>query len=70
MDTQIQNCIRKVDLTSKHSPRGLIEKFHKIYMLDLDCQIILKEVSKKIDEIEKKLNLNLFQMSRIEVKIV
>jgi hypothetical protein len=29
-------------------------------MLDLDCQMILTEVPKKIGEIEKKLNLKLF----------
>ena len=57
---KIQNCIRKADLTSKYSPRDLIEQFRKVYMLDLDCQMILTEVPKKISEIEKKLNLKLF----------
>jgi len=57
---KIQNCIRKADLTSKYSPRDLIEQFRKVYMLDLDCQMILTEVPKKINEIEKKLNLDLF----------
>ena len=57
---KIQNCIRKADLTSKYSPRDLIEQFRKVYMLDLDCQMILTEVPKKIGELEKKLNLKLF----------
>lgn len=56
---KIQNCIQKADLTSKYSPGDLIERFRKVYMLDLDCQIILTEVPEKSDEIEKKLNLNL-----------
>jgi hypothetical protein len=57
---KIQNCIRKADLKSKYSPRDLIEQFRKVYMLDLDCQMILTEVSERIGEIEKKLNLKLF----------
>jgi transposase len=57
---KIQNCIRKADLTSKYSPRDLIEQFRKVYMMDLDGQMILTEVPKKIDEMEKKLNLKLF----------
>ena len=57
---KIQNCIRKADLTSKYSPRDLIEQFRKVYMMDLDGQMILTEVPKKIGEMEKKLNLKLF----------
>ena len=57
---KIQNCIGKDDLASKYSPRDLIEQFRKVYMMDLDCQMILTEVSKKIGEIEKKLKLELF----------
>ena len=57
---KIQNCIRKADITSKYSPRDLIEQFRKVYMMDLDSQMILTEVPKKIGEMEKKLNLNLF----------
>jgi hypothetical protein len=38
----------------------IIEQFRKVYMLDLDCQMILTEVPEKIGEIEKKLNLKLF----------
>ena len=57
---KIQNCIRKADLTSKYSPRDLIEQFRKVYMVDLDGQMILTEVPKKIEVMEKKLNLNLF----------
>ena len=57
---KIQNCIRKADLTSKYSPRDLIEQFRKVYVIDLDGQMILTEVPKKIGEIEKKLNLELF----------
>jgi transposase len=57
---KIQNYIRKADLTSKYSPRDLIEQFRKVYVIDLDGQMILTEVPKKIGEIEKKLNLELF----------
>ena len=57
---KIQNCIKKADLTSKYSPRDLIEQFRKVYIMDLDGQMILTEVPKKIEEMEKKLNLNLF----------
>ncbi len=57
---KIQNYIRKADLTSKYSPRDLIEQFRKVYMLDLDGQMILTEIPKKIGEMEKKLNLELF----------
>ena len=57
---KIQNCIRKADLTSKYSPRDLLEQFRKVYVVDLDGQMILTEVPKKIGEIEKKLNLELF----------
>jgi transposase len=57
---KIQNCIKKADLTSKYSPRDLIEQFRKVYVIDLDGQMILTEVPKRICEIEKKLNLNLF----------
>jgi len=57
---KIQNCIRKADLTSKYSPRDLIEQFRKVYMMDLDSQMILTEIPKKVGEIEKKLNLKLF----------
>ncbi|WP_197073931.1 hypothetical protein [Methanosarcina sp. WWM596] len=54
---KIQNCIRKADLTSKYSPRDLIEQFRKVYMMDLDGQMILTEVPKKIGEMEKKVKL-------------
>jgi transposase len=57
---KIQNCIKKADLTSKYSPRDLIEQFRKVYIMDLDGQMILTEVPKKIGEMEKKLNLKLF----------
>lgn len=57
---KIQNCIRKADLTSKYSPADLIEEFRKVYLMDLDGQMILTEVPKKISDMEKKLNLNLF----------
>ena len=57
---KIQNCIKKADLTSKYSPRDLIEQFRKVYIMDLDGQMILTEVPKKIEEMEKKLNLKLF----------
>jgi transposase len=57
---KIQNYIRKADLTSKYSPRDLIEQFRKVYIIDLDGQMILTEVPKKFGEIEKKLNLELF----------
>jgi len=57
---KIQNCIRKADLTSKYSPRDLIEQFRKVYVIDLDGQMISTEVPNKIGEIEKKLNLKLF----------
>ena len=57
---KIQNCITKADLTSKYSSRDLIEQFRKVYIMDLDGQMILTEVPKKIEEMEKKLNLKLF----------
>ena len=57
---KIQNCIKKADLTSKYSSRDLIEQFRKVYIMDLDGQMILTEVPKKIEEMEKKLNLKLF----------
>jgi transposase len=57
---KIQNCIRKADLTSKYSPRDLIEQFRKVYVIDLDGQMILTEVPKQIGDIEKKLKLDLF----------
>ncbi len=51
---------KKADLTSKYSLRDLVEQFRKVYTMDLDCQMILTEVPKKIGEIEKNLNLRLF----------
>lgn len=57
---KIQNCIKKADLTGKYSPRDLIEQFRKVYIMDLDGQMILTEVPKKIGEMENKLNLKLF----------
>jgi hypothetical protein len=57
---KIQNCIGNANLTSKYSPRDLIEQFLKVYVIDLDGQMIPTEVPKKIGEIEIKLNLSLF----------
>jgi len=57
---KIQNYIKKANLTSKYSPTDLIEQFRKVYLMDLDGQMILTEVPKKISDMEKKLNLNLF----------
>lgn len=57
---KIENFIRRADLIAKYSPRDLIEQFRKVYIMDLDGQMILTEIPKKINEIKTKLNLELF----------
>ena len=57
---KIENCIRRADLIAKYSPMDLIEQFRKVYIMDLDGQMILTEIPKKINEIKTKLNLDLF----------
>ncbi|WP_407354919.1 transposase [Methanolobus sp. WCC5] len=57
---KIENYIRGASLTKKYSPRDLIEMFGKVYMIDIDGQMMLTEVPKKIEDLGKKLNLELF----------
>ncbi|WP_207205304.1 hypothetical protein, partial [Methanolobus psychrotolerans] len=57
---KIENCIRNASLTKKYSPRDLIEMFGKVYMMDIDGQMMLTEVPKKVEDLGKKLNLGLF----------
>jgi transposase len=56
----LENVLRKADLIEKYSPLDLLEYYCKVYKLDYDGQEILSEVPKKVRDLDKVLDLNLF----------
>lgn len=56
----LENVLRKADLIEKYSPLDLLEYYCKVYKMDYDGQEIISEVPKKVRDLDKVLDLNLF----------
>jgi hypothetical protein len=56
----IHQLIKKAGLDSKLSPIDLLEEYSKVYRVDCGDKILLSEVPKKVHNLDKKLETNIF----------
>lgn len=56
----LENVLRKADLIERYSPLDLLEYYCKVYKMDYDGREIISEVPKKVRDLDKVLDINLF----------
>ncbi|MCX6664073.1 MAG: transposase [Euryarchaeota archaeon] len=56
----IHQLIKKAGLDSKFSPIDLLEEYSKVYRVDCGDKVLLSEVPKKVYNLDKKLETNIF----------
>ena len=56
----IHQLIKKADMDGKLSPIDLLEEYSKVYRVDCGDKILLSEVPKKVYNLDKKLETNIF----------
>lgn len=57
---KLENILRKAALIDKFSPLDLLEYYSKVYRMNFDGRDFISEVPKKVYELDKALNLNVF----------
>ncbi len=57
---KLQKLLREAGLLKKMSPMDLIEEFSKVYIVKIGNKEIITDIPKKVRELDKQLNLNLF----------
>ncbi len=56
---KLQNLLRNADLNTKITPHDLLTIFKKVHIAETDNGTIISDIPKKVEQIEKKLNLNI-----------
>jgi transposase len=56
---KLQNLLRDADLNTKLTPHDLLTIFKKVHIIETDNGTIISDTPKKVEQLEKKLNLNI-----------
>jgi transposase len=57
---KLENILRKAALIDKFSPLDLLEYYSKVYKMNFDGRDLISEVPKKVHDLDKALDLNVF----------
>jgi len=57
---KIENMLRERSLLDKISSMDILERFSTVYIIEDEYRKIIKEVSKKVRELDEKLGSNIF----------
>ena len=58
--TKIQNTLKKNGLINRYSPKDIFALYAKVKIVDFDGKMVVLEIPKKIADLTKKMNLDLF----------
>ena len=58
--TIIQNTLKKSGLLNRYSPKDIFALYAKVKIVDFDGKMVVLEIPKKIADLTKKMNLDLF----------